>query len=516
MAQDDSGQFHKPIAASNSVQQADLAKVLTQRSDLTYRMFDGLIIVDADVYQSLFTGSIIRECEWRNIRFTRADLDGIRAENTMFEDCDFSICDFRSSQFSGCTFNRCRMNDSFVKDSNFSRCLFSDCSFDGASVSESRFSDCSLERITLLRGTWIHNRFLRCTMTEMTIGDCTFLYIIMRNSRLRRVNINADAIGAIFGLTRDQVAHVGLVFLGRAEPVPADIDLVEALAQQYIQRRWYIGELVLALNCSLVSPAGAFESYLAAAFARFAKIGFAKGDEVRFLGDILEELAASERLPLLTLLSVRHWCDSLELEYSRSETPRTVDEALRALSARASLLLSAALDSLENHLPPFESAERDSSVRLKATFRQQPSIPVFQILNTLASASTLTISQSSFLIEASAGSYIEVISTTLSSVLAFQVFLFLINGCLIQMTELKHRLKAFTRSKPPKDYAELAARPVQNASPVLLSVVRGLANYARSVSWLKDPYLSGLVPSNIENLQLESAEAKSPRKAKKQ
>src|ERR1700682_271350 len=80
---------------------------LRPHSDLTYRSITQLTVSDADVYQSLFTGSLIRDCTWTRTRFSRSDLDGLRAERSTFTECDFSTCEIRSSHFGRCKFISC-------------------------------------------------------------------------------------------------------------------------------------------------------------------------------------------------------------------------------------------------------------------------------------------------------------------------------------------------------------------------------------------------------------------------
>jgi hypothetical protein len=341
-----------------------------------------------------------------------------------------------------------------------------------------------------------------CAIADMILGDCTILYFILRDCRLERVKINAESVGAIFGLTRAQLEAAELIHLGQDEPVPENADIVELLSAEYHKRRWLVGELVLALNFGLKSTIGAFESYLAQARPRFSEMGFAKGDEMLFLGDVLEELASREELPLLAAMDVLEWCSTLQAAISEASNLNDPSNSLRALATRVTLLANTLLEHLEDSLSDAFYSNHDSPLYLKGTFDQKPPLPLYLDMNAVGVASMLGISSESQLIRAGAGSYVEVIFTTLFSVTAFQVFLFLINGCIIQLTELKQRVKVLARKQPPKSYFELAAGPTQKSSPVMLSVVHGLVQYSKSLGWLKEPTLAGLAASNVRGLEI--------------
>ena len=95
----------------------------------------------------------------------------------------------------------------------------------------------------------------------------------------------------------------------------------------------------------------------------------------------------------------------------------------------------------------------------------------------------------------------DIVLTTLLSVIGLQIFLFLINGCIIQLTELKHRVKVLGRKEPPKSYKDLALSSNQQPSPIILTMLGGLTEYAKSLGWLKSPSLSGYSAPNIKALE---------------
>jgi uncharacterized protein YjbI with pentapeptide repeats len=488
---------------------------LKAHSDLTYRTFDGIIANGIDVAQSLFTGSLIRNCTWTHVRFARSDLDGVRVERCKFEDCDFTTCDLRSSLFSGSRFTRTDFSGVFLDDCDFEACEFVDCSFQNASLTNSRFKQSGLSRCNLSPGTFLHNRLLECGIANMTLGDCTFLYVIMRHCTFDRVRINAESVGAVLGLTRAQLNDSQLVHLGKEQPIPPGEDLVPLILAQYRQRKWYMGELVMSLNFHFSSVLQALEVYFSASLDHFRKLGFVKGDEAQFLGDLMEELDSQRRLPLLATIRAVHWCNDVQTAIEGSGTDAEPRPALRILGSRLATLWSKQIDMLGDEVWPLEERQAQRK-RLLFTveFNNRPEIALTDVMNKIALVAFPSGASRSHLVRTAAGSYIEVVLTSLSSVLAFQVFLFLINGCIIQLTELKERVKILARTRPPKPYTEIAVAPSQRASPVLLPILKSLVQYTSGLAWLQGPALGGYEASNIQSMVIDEVRDKGVRRRK--
>jgi hypothetical protein len=160
--------------------------------------------------------------------------------------------------------------------------------------------------------TLLHNKLYDSTLSDMVLGDCSLLYFIVRNCTLTRVSINAESIGAIFGLSRHQLEELDIIYLGEKQAVPPDADIVELISEEYRRRAWYLGQLVVDINFGTVPTISAFGAYMDRNYERFVELGFAKGEELDFLGDVLHELDSLERLPLISALDLIEWCTSLE------------------------------------------------------------------------------------------------------------------------------------------------------------------------------------------------------------
>lgn len=481
----------------------ELKDHFTEHSDLTYRTLRDLEIFDISVRQSLFTGSLIQQCRFSNVIFRRSDLDGIRTENTTFTNCDFSTCDIRSSVFSQCTFVNCSFDNSLLDDCEFTHCELAESNFKDALLSHCRFIDSKISTCNLSPGSFLHNKLYRSTLSDMVLGDCTFLYIILRDCVLIDIKINAESVGAIFGLTKEQLLDAGIIYLGKDEPVPSGTGLIDSIFEEYRNRKWWIGELVLAINFNLTSTIAAFERYLLLSFERFERLGFAKGDELEFLGDLINELADRDRLPILASFGILEWCNKLELALQKYNNPEsaTANSSLQTLASRTSFLTNTLLANLEESFAEHDLT-KDCEICVKATFREKPDPGLTELLNKLGVVSDFDVEQPSKLFRAEKGSYVEIVYTTLLTVVAFQVFLFLINGCIVQLTELKHRVRVLSHKKEgQRNYQKIAISPTQQISPLILTAIHGLVKYASGLPWLKDVTMSGYAPPNIQSLQ---------------
>jgi hypothetical protein len=480
----------------------ELARYFCRRSDLTYRRIEGVTVSAVDMYLSLLTGSLIRDSVFDRVIFTRSDLDGIRAEKSTFTECDFTSCDLRSSVFIDCVFERCDFHGTYIDDCQLQGSKLLSCQLENATLTRCEFRRTPLHSCNVKQASFLHSKFYDCAISDIDVGDCTILYVILRECQLIDITISAECIGGIFGIDREQLNGIKISYLGEHEPVPSDSDVLRLLYAQYLQRKWYIGQLVLNLNFDLISTISAFDNYLSVSYKRFAEFGFAKGDEVEFVGDLLEELAGREKLPLLTALNVLDWCTALEaaMEHGGLDEGESSGDPFRAFVSRVVLLTNRLLDKLDRAIPEIHVTESDRAACIEATFEQKPEQPLFETLNLINTSSPLGIAQRSYLIRAGSGSYVEVILTTLFSVVALQMFLYLINGCVIQLTELKQRTKTLARKRAPKSYVDLALSNTQPASPLVLSVLPGLLAQVKGLPWLKHASLGGYLASNFKSI----------------
>src|SRR5205085_1958428 len=192
------------------------------------------------------------------------------------------------------------------------------------------------------------------------------------------------------------------------------------------------------------------------------------------------------------------------------DLPESSGNPFRTFVSRVVLLTNSLLDKLDRAMPEIPIEERDRSICIEAIFDRKPALSLPELLDTINTSSRLGPTQRSHLVRAEQGSYIEIVLTTLFSIVALQVFLYLINGCVIQLTELKERTKTLARKRAPKSYVDLALSNTQHGSPLVLSILPGLLAHAKGLSWLKGASLGGYLASNLKSLrEVECGDASS-------
>lgn len=480
----------------------ELNRYFVPRSDLTHRTLNNLNITDADVRQSLFTGSLIRECSFTRVVFKRSDLDGLRIERSTFVECDLSSCDYRSIIFSECRFQSCNFNTSFIDDCEFHLSELTQCNFNDCSLTRCRFFESSLINCSVVMATLLHNKLYKCALADIILGDCSLLYFIIRNCSLTRVSINAESIGAILGLTIEQLEQINIIYLGEKQVPPPDADIVGLINEEYSRRRWFVAQLILALNFQTTAAISAFSSYMSRSYERFVELGFAKGEELDFLADVLEELASLERLPLLTALDLIEWCNSLESDISlkHPKQPSRFYDSLHAFMSRVALLANSLIDKLDSAVPKEVLETPNLPLCVRVTFNEKPAVPLLNVLNWIDSLPNLKIDGKSRLIDTSTGSYVEYVYTTLLTVYALKIFLFHLNGCLIQLTELKVRTSVLLARRTPRSYLDLARSPSPQILPLVQKLLPPFTDQAKKLASSNEQLLGGYDKTNIESL----------------
>lgn len=483
------------------------------RVDLTYRLLEDLTLTDLGLRRSLFTGTTMRSCRLTGVDLSRCDLDGMRLENCEFTRCNLRNVDLRSCSIARCVFRQCTFDDAFFTDCSVRETTFDDSRFARAAISESTFSSCTLARCAIAMSSVVQNRFSATTFAEMTLGHCTFLYNFAKHCTFRDVGINAESLGMVFGLTADDVAAMRLVFLGQEQRTQPSSEVIPRLVETYQRRRWYLGVAVLRMNFQLTSIAYALSEYLRTLHEPSTPGTTIKREELRFLSAILQDLAEERRLPLMSCLDAVETIASLERSESDAEERSHRTTLVRGVSAQLVLTMTRMLEEFEQQRLPIDAVEQDGPARVSLRFHAAPSVSLANLLTQVNVASGLSGSRPSRTIKTQRGSYIEYVETTLLSVLALQVFLFLVTGCVIRFTELRARVGALIQKRLPPAYINDALQARQPVPAILVDPLRLLMRHAATVDWLSDPGLQGYASENLLEGSIErrsSGSAKRP------
>jgi len=495
----DSQRDPSSLASMGGIAPHDAPLTFEPRSDLTYRLIEGAKISNVSVHRSLLTGSILRGCTFTSVDFTRCDMDGMLIEDCTFIDCDISFADVRSCAFSRCVLRRCQFVNAFVSDCSFASTRFDNSSLQGAIVVDCSFVESFLWSTIFARGSFTQNRFRRSHFREMVLGDCTFLYNVVSHCTFEDSAINAEAVGMTFGLSRDDMKRMRLVYLGEDETLPPDVDPVPPLIEAYSKRRWRLGVAIMCINFGIRSTAFAIREYLQALRESAAAGVVIKRDELVFFATVLEQLESEEALPLMSCVDVIETLSRIAADIESSSRPDSAhtSSTLHLISSKIILIMDSMIERFEAERLQIESTTADEPVSITFVLKDEPGTPVAALLTQVSAASGLPILHGSQTIDIRIGSYEEYVLTTLFSAFALQMFLYLLNGCVVQITELKVRLGLLAKRRPPAAYMRNALQPRQSPPEFLLAPMRKLLTHAAAMKSFPDSSHDGFSKSNI-------------------
>jgi fluoroquinolone resistance protein len=472
-------------------------------SDLTYQLIENMTLEGTDLRQCLFTGAVFRRTVFRQVNFRRSDFDAARFEMCEFVECDLSI-DMRSTLFVRTSFVGCTVGTAFITDCSFDDCRFEKIHFDDCAISHNQFEACSFRECSLTQSTFVHNIVRRSLFDSANMGDCTFLYVVMKDCTFSNCSMNLESVGMIYGITAVDLQRFRYIHLGIEQATPQPSELIDTLLDQYIGRRWRIGVAVLRLNFQMAAPLYAFHQYLVETRDTFEAGTPLNREEMLFVAKLMTELKAETRLPLATCFDVTLWCTALTEIAQQSEvldTDRTT-EVLRELSNRALVLSQDGLAVIETSGSGRVLAGGvDATLVVKFVFTQRPAVELAELVTTVAAETGLIVLKRSSSMPGHPGSWVEYLQTTVISLAAMRIFLYFINGVLYDLTEARARITTLARPRLPKEFLDIARRPQAPISPSLIGPLKAIASEALRTPWLNDPHLGGLDAPNIKSVQ---------------
>lgn len=494
-----------PATISGPLSSRDLSHLFRAKSDFSYRLIENVELADSSLYQSLFTGTIVRNCVFTRVDFRRSDLDGTRFEGCQLLNCRLEGVDIRTSVFSRTLVQETRVDESLLENCTFNDCDLINSTFGFSNLNHNWFLGTTFTNCALKHSTSRLNRFERCQFQNMELGDCTFLYAIMLRCNFIDSKVNAESIGTFYGISRENLRSLDFIYLGEKQATPKDGDIVATLTESFRERHWIIGLTIMALNFQLTSVVAALALFLRELNTNAQQGRALKSDELEFFIEVLRVLGSVERLPGLAIVRALETMDRV-LDSLGEQLPPNPREtrAMRDFSEELLSLFLAMLDHLQEASIRPRRNLRDARVILSATFKTMPGVSLCELIDKAAEASGFAIEGHATTISVRHGSWTEVISTTLLSVLSLQVLLFLVNGCVIQATELKARMHVLMAKKPTKTYLQEALRPRQHVPAYLAEPLKRLVSLAWGLDWLADPQLKGLLPENIESLEVRA------------
>ena len=471
-------------------------KILQSRADLSYQFFDGVEIQNVVARQSLFHGVLFRNCMISDADFSRSDFEGARFENCYLKNVSFETADIRSTKFAKTKLRTCPVRSAVCSDNLFSDCLLEDCDFEDAAVQRTTFHGCTIKGSKNRRSTWLQSTFGASSLIGFSFSDCTSSYSIFEDCSFEDVTINADAIGISFGLTEANLNELKFGFLGQSYGAGVSPGLDEFF-KQYRDRKWLFHAHMLALNFKPAVRLQALIGLIDELSDQVRRQAGVKRDDVEFLFRVMSHLKRKEQLPFAAAIYAHDAFAALQSELvGLSVEAPAVDYGLQ----QALYLASGMHDQLSNAMSSFVEQSPENTIVATLTFRDKPSVRTVEYLADVQAVLSDRSGRPQQL-EAREGSWIEVVQMSLGSLFALYVGLYLVNGCLAQLTMVRARTKKLVAKRLPNKFLQAASDPSHELpkpyqgilAKLLMSQISGEAQAKEALAALSRKEVEGLV-----------------------
>jgi len=402
------------------------------RQDFTYKSVSGISLSDADFRQSLFTGAVLENCQFKNVSFDRCDFAGTKIVKCRFENCSFVPAELRScfvssTHFVGCDFSGTQWDRTQVKQGIFVSCNFSEASLREASLTNCDFDSCEFQAASITL-----NQFTHCSFARTDFADCTALFLTFCGCEFNATRFNAESVGFTYGLSDKNVRDLEFIYLGLETERPLSADVIDALIDTYSMRRWYVGMAVLQLNFRRRAPLNAILDVVSWIEAELARTGSVDWDELQFFTTVVRRLFSEDRLPFfgsyLLARVLRAAQRELETEFPSSAGAPAPSLVLHNVDD----LIDQQLDLIATIFGLLEFDDIDLVVTWRLTERPELELDRLVLWGTFKSLGSLRVD----LLKAATGSWIEAWHLSLDALVAVQLSLVSMNGVTHQLVKL--------------------------------------------------------------------------------
>lgn len=427
--------------------------LVKNNKEYTFEKYTNIVFQEQTSIQSLFNGSMLKNCEMDNSDFSKSDFEGTIWTNVAVNNCFFKSCDIKSSIVTDCKFINCDFSLSIINDTEFRNCIFKDCLFTEAIMNQNCFTNCSLISVTLNSATIALSKFENCNIETSVLGNCSFYDHIMINCIYQGVTINIDSIGRIYGLTMEDLQKFKYIFLGTTYGFAPD-RFFDQIDKVFASKEWRLQKAIYLFNTNKLNAYDFIVSIFENILFYIENHIIVKHDELVFVLNILKQLKIENHLPLFALYQGIEFLNrGIELlgdgqYYNRIENFYELyngcflifNEMLMKLSQENENLLS--LDSEKTRYVLEIHYESDNIINFD------------EVLNKFLKYNGYDESYYSELLKIKKGSIVEVMSVVLISVFALQLLLYGINGVLLQIADMTTKVQVIKSKRFRKNLLE--------------------------------------------------------------
>ena len=403
-----------------------LREGLSSHQNFSFNSIERELWQNADLSRSLFNGSIFVECVFNGICFDNADLEGTRFSKCKFTDCTFLSADIHSIWVVECQFDHVRLNDANIIDCTFHKCNFIECTFNGIGLMQSDFEDCYLDPFEPNNSSITLNHFIKTTFKRASFRN-VFYYQMFEACEFQNSSFEAYLLGYVYGLSPQNYKDLNCILMGDSMVCTLE-ETFDDILTIYMDRRMYLNIGFLQLG-RLGANTDKLLLQCVELLKRFLQEDhILKSEQIKFLQWIIDYLHNKEEIAPATYLLLENALSSITRSFDANPNTAWEKAHLYVRELRNSLyfIFLKYLDKM--NIPAISSPK---PVTLIASFEVMPSIPLIQIMESLAPDSSPPIQ-----LKTERGSFIEWISCDENIVNCIELFLQLIGSIAIPFITL--------------------------------------------------------------------------------
>lgn len=439
---------------------------LSSQKEYTFLKYENILFKNQKSQQSLFNGSVFRDCTMQNCDYAKCDFEGAVFYNVVFNKVNLSFCDIKSSYFNNCQFWDCSFSSSAVTDNDFINCKFINCLYNDAILRNMTYKNCIITNGNFDMATITLSKFIDCEFNNLLLGNCSFYDHIFDKCHYNNVIINIDTIGRVFGLTLKDLKNFQYIFLGKVYGYAPE-EFFNRLDKIFKSKEWRLQQAIYKYNVeSFTSYEFIIEIFDTLSFFISNNI-IVKHDDLLFLANIIDCLKTSHSLPMFALYQGLEKL-GIYMKYLGKKDYINKEELFREFINKMFFTFNELLADFAELFPEnLEIGVLQRKVLIRIHYDGEKEIDFSQYINDYLKYMGYNDSYYCHLSETKPGSIIEIIVGSIIGVYALQILLYGLNGVIVQLTDMLSKISVIKNKNYQRDFLSNSIKGHQRQPEVL-------------------------------------------------
>ena len=448
---------------------------LLSQKEYTFLKYENFLFEDQKSQQSLFNGSVFRNCIMHNCDYSKCDFEGAVFYDVIFDKINLSSCDIKSSYFNNCKFLKCSFNSSAITDNDFINCHFLDCIYKDALLRNNTYKKCIISSGNFDMSTITLSKFFECNFTNLLLGNCSFYDHIVDKCHYDDVTINIDTIGRIFGLKLEDLKNFQYIFLGKIYGYAPEEFFIR-LDKVFQSKEWRLQQILYKYNVGQYSSYEFIIQTFDALSYSISNNIIVKHDDLLFFANIIDCLKKSCNLPIFALYQGLENLGTY-IQFLGKEEYINKEELFREFINKMFFTFNELLADFSKLFPEkLEIGLLQHEALIKIHYDGEKEIDFSQFINNYLKYMGYDDRYYCHLSETKSGSIIEIIVGSIIGVYALQILLYGVNGVIVQLTDMLSKISVIKNKNYQRDFLSHSIKGQQRQPEVLQNTFDLLKN----------------------------------------